>query len=67
PLSLILTFVFNAIDPQIAVLGVWVAFPIADIVAGIIAFIITNRALSHLIEKHEATPTATPAVEAELA
>ncbi|MGL5917463.1 MAG: hypothetical protein ACRCZC_07150, partial [Culicoidibacterales bacterium] len=57
PLSLILTFVFNAIDPQLAVLGVWVAFPIADIVAGILAYIITNRALKQLIHNNEAEIT----------
>ncbi len=52
PLSLILTIIFYTIDPQLAVYGVWVSFPISDIVAGIISYIITHRALTHLVDIH---------------
>lgn len=52
PLSLILTFTFYAIDPQFAVFGVWIAFPIADIAAGVISYVITLKAMNSLIRSH---------------
>lgn len=52
PISLILTIGFYLINPELAVLGVWIAFPIADVAAAVIAYFITVKALHNLTHEH---------------
>lgn len=54
PLSLVLTIAFYLVDPELAVFGVWIAFPIADVTAAIIAYAITVKALKNLTHSHTA-------------
>ncbi|MGL4623537.1 MAG: MATE family efflux transporter [Culicoidibacterales bacterium] len=58
PLSLVLTIVFYLVDPQLAVFGVWIAFPIADVLAAVIAYAITVKALKNLTHTHASVPAS---------